>query len=168
MRAWWGTLGRTQRIVGSVVAIVVAVNVVLASLGDVVPRSPGGPSSSSFATAPDGLAAYVEHGFEQAPDGSVTLRCRPEVEAATFENGPRHHTFDRLGEITTPTTVARGSDATPGPASMALYIVERLPNATLEDHPDLGHFGPLQDPPAIARSIMDAAAPDTRQAGPPS
>jgi len=117
---------------------------------------------------PDGLAAYVEHGFEQAPDGSVTLRCRPEVEAATFENGPRHHTFDRLGEITTPTTVARGSDATPGPASMALYIVERLPNATLEDHPDLGHFGPLQDPPAIARSIMDAAAPDTRQAGPPS
>lgn len=60
MRAWWGTLGRTQRIVGSVVAIVVAVNVVLASLGDVVPRSPGGPSSSSFATAPDGLAAYAD------------------------------------------------------------------------------------------------------------
>lgn len=60
MREWWGSLGRAQRVVGSVVAVIVAVNVVLAALGDVVPKSPSGPASSSFATAPDGLAAYAD------------------------------------------------------------------------------------------------------------
>jgi len=107
---------------------------------------------------PDGLAAYVQHGFEPMPDGSVRLRCHPEVEAATFENGPRHRTFERLAEIATPARVVRGSDAGEGPATLAPYVAERMPNATLEDHPELGHFGPLQDPAAIASSILDAAA----------
>ncbi|MEY2459833.1 MAG: hypothetical protein QOG30_1663, partial [Acidimicrobiaceae bacterium] len=30
------------------------------------------------------LAAYVEHGFVDEPDGTVRLKCRPEYEAATF------------------------------------------------------------------------------------
>ncbi|MBX3314177.1 MAG: DUF4350 domain-containing protein [Actinobacteria bacterium] len=60
MSAWWSSLGRAQRIVASVVLVVVAVNVVLAALGDAVPSSPGGPTSSSFATAADGLAAYAD------------------------------------------------------------------------------------------------------------
>src|SRR5437762_10430168 len=30
------------------------------------------------------LAAYVEHGFADQPDGTARLKCRPEDEAATF------------------------------------------------------------------------------------
>lgn len=100
----------------------------------------------------DGLWAYVHHGFAEQPDGSVTLRCRPEVEAATFEMGPRHGTFERLGEVSIPVTVVRGVDVV-GPASFAPIIASALPHGRLEDHPDLGHFGPLEDPARIAASI---------------
>jgi hypothetical protein len=45
-------------IVGACVAIVIAVNLVLREL-DRYTRSPNGPESSSYATAPDGTAAYA-------------------------------------------------------------------------------------------------------------
>ncbi len=111
---------------------------------------------------PDALAAYVRDGFATGPDGSVTLRCRPEVEAATFEMGPEHHTFERLGELDVTVTVARGR-MEPGPAVFAPAIVDALADGRIEEHPDLGHFGPLQDPAAIAASIRSAAkaAPPT-------
>ena len=34
---------------------------------------------------PAALAAYVQYGFHDRPDGSVELACAPEVEAAFFE-----------------------------------------------------------------------------------
>lgn len=105
---------------------------------------------------PDALRAYVRHGFETRPDGSVTLRCRPEVEAATFEMGPAHHTFEQLGHVRVPVTVARGREEL-GPAMFAPAVVDELPCGRLEEHPKLGHFGPLEDPIGIARSIRSAA-----------
>ncbi len=100
----------------------------------------------------DALAAYVRHGFEEGPDGSVTLRCRPEVEAATFEMGPRHDGWSLLGQVRCPVTVLRGGDDTGGPAGLAPRIVEHLPAGHLEEHPELGHFGPLEQPDAMADS----------------
>ena len=105
---------------------------------------------------PEALRAYVHHGFREEPDGSVTLRCRPEVEAATFEMGPQHHTFERLGGIEVPVTVARGREDAFSPSMFAPEVVGALPDGRLEDHPDLGHFGPMEDPGAIARSITAA------------
>jgi pimeloyl-ACP methyl ester carboxylesterase len=102
---------------------------------------------------PDALEAYVEHGFEAQPDGSVVLRCAPEVEAANYDAGGRHRTFERLGELQCPTTVLHGDASVPGPASMAPVLVDAMPAATLEEHPALGHFGPLEDPAAMAASI---------------
>ncbi|MCB0976585.1 MAG: DUF4350 domain-containing protein [Acidimicrobiales bacterium] len=75
MRAWWSSLGRVQRIVAVVVALVVGVNLVLAGLGDVVPRSPGGPTSSTFGTGPDGLAAYSDL-LERSGHDVTRLRSR--------------------------------------------------------------------------------------------
>jgi hypothetical protein len=46
-------------IVGAIAVAVVAVNLVLREI-DQATRPPGGPTSSSFATAPDGAAAYAE------------------------------------------------------------------------------------------------------------
>lgn len=104
---------------------------------------------------PDALAAYVRYGFQENPDGTVSLRCRPETESATYEGGARHDAFEHLGEVTTPTVVVRGKDAPVTPAGLATLIAESIPNGRLEDHPDLGHFGPLQDPEAMARSITE-------------
>ena len=104
---------------------------------------------------PASLEAYVRYGFLVRDDGSVTLRCRPEVEAATFEMGPQHRTWERLGAVGCPVTVVRGR-VEPGPAALAPGIAERLPHGVLEEHPELGHFGPLQDLDGTARSIRDA------------
>ena len=104
--------------------------------------------------APEALAAYVTYGFEPQSDGSVTLRCRPEVEAANYEMGARHDGFAHLGEVTCPVVVLKGSDRVPGPAGFAADIADALPSGVLEDHPELYHFGPLEDPAAMASSAL--------------
>ncbi len=106
--------------------------------------------------SPAALSAYVQYGFELQDDGSVELRCRPEVEAATYEMGGVHHAFDHLAEVGCPVTVVCGTDRFPGPASFAPQVADGLPVGHLESHPELGHFGPLQDPAAMAASIESA------------
>ena len=113
------------------------------------------PLSDLCATA---LHAYVEYGFEQLPDGSISLRCQPEVEADTYRMGARHDAFAHLGEVTCPVTVARGHSQFPGPADLAPLIAQALPSATLQEFPSLGHFGPLQDPSLIATAVKSAVA----------
>ncbi|MEL7209466.1 MAG: alpha/beta hydrolase, partial [Actinomycetota bacterium] len=103
------------------------------------------------------LEAYVEHGFAEEPDGTIVLKCRPEMEARTYEMGGQHRAFDHLSEVTTPVTVAVGErDAGVGPGLVAPMIAERLPNGTLQTEPGLGHFGPLEEPTRIAERIAAA------------
>lgn len=105
---------------------------------------------------PAALAAYVEHGFQTLEDGSVQLRCQPEVEARTYEMGHRHDAFAHLDEVRCEVRVLCGSDEVPGPASIAPMIADGLPEGRLESHPELGHFGPLEDPRSMAESIRSA------------
>jgi pimeloyl-ACP methyl ester carboxylesterase len=107
----------------------------------------------------DVLAAYVEFGFEDLPDGTVRLRCRGENEARIYENGFRHCAFSRLGLIECPVVLACGGesyDFTPG--AMGL-LAERLPNGRVEVLAGLGHFGPLEQPGAVAESVIRALDP---------
>lgn len=104
------------------------------------------------AIAQESLRAYVDGGFTRQPDGTVTLKCRPEHEARVYEMGARHEAFDRLGRVRCPVTVARGR-VEPGPAAFADAIAARLPNGHLETHEHLGHFGPLEAPAEIADAI---------------
>jgi pimeloyl-ACP methyl ester carboxylesterase len=106
---------------------------------------------------PDALRAYVDHGFRRQA-GTVTLKCRPEVEAEVYTMGPRHGAFERLAEVQCPVTVACG-DTTDGPGAVAALVAEALPHGRLEEHPDLGHFGPMEDPAAIAAAIDAALQP---------
>jgi pimeloyl-ACP methyl ester carboxylesterase len=105
---------------------------------------------------PDALEAYVEGGFEILEDGSVTLRCAPEDESETFHMGPTHDAAEHLGEVTCPVTVVKGRDE-PGPAMFADAVADGLPHGRLVKMPSLGHFGPMEDPDAIAASIRAAA-----------
>lgn len=101
------------------------------------------------------LAAYVEHGFTDEPDGTARLKCRPEYEAATFDAADKP-TIVLASEVVTPTTVAVGHvEGDWGPALFAPALVEAMPNASLQSFDMLGHFGPLQDPAAIANAILE-------------
>lgn len=72
LRGRWLALERRTRLIVAIVAVVVAVNVLLLALGLAFP-SPGGPRSSSYATAPEGLAAYATLLRDNGYDVSAAL-----------------------------------------------------------------------------------------------
>lgn len=104
---------------------------------------------------PAALRAYVVHGFRQDDDG-VHLKCRPEVEAATFATGGSHDTWNHLHEITTPTVVVAGQIQPMQPSSIAARVCERLPNGRYVQMDELDHFGPMTHPAEIADLVADA------------
>jgi pimeloyl-ACP methyl ester carboxylesterase len=106
---------------------------------------------------PAALRAYVDFGFAELEDGTVRLKCRRDVEAATYEMAVRHGAVERLEEVGCPVVLASGgrTDTPFGPDLMA-QLATRLPAGRAEPFPDLGHFGPLEDPTAIAASIRRA------------
>jgi pimeloyl-ACP methyl ester carboxylesterase len=111
----------------------------------------------------DSLAAYVEHGFEDVTDEdgrpAVRLRCRAESEARTFEsNGGAIH-LGVVRDVAAPTVVAVGGTDPGMVADFAPALADALPHGSLERHPTLGHFGPLQDPAAVAAAIVRSTAP---------
>jgi pimeloyl-ACP methyl ester carboxylesterase len=111
------------------------------------------------------LSAYVTYGFHPADSSEHTadseagtgfvLACAPEDEAAGYRMGGRHSAWDRLGEVNCPVVVLRGNDTEPSPATMAPVIAELLPEGRLETHEELGHFGPLEEPYSMARSVLE-------------
>ena len=104
---------------------------------------------------PDVLRLYVAHGFRPTPEG-VRLKCDPEHEARTFEQGAMHATWDVLPEITTRVAVLASDDGE-GPAAVAPGIADRLPNSTFAELAGTTHFLPFTDPALIAGLIADAA-----------
>jgi pimeloyl-ACP methyl ester carboxylesterase len=105
---------------------------------------------------PDALRAYVDHGFDDLPDGSVRLKCEPENESQVYRMGGQHRAFDHLHTVSCPVTVARGRRDGSGPAMLADDIAAALPQGRLQVFDDLGHFGPLEDPARIAAAVEQA------------
>lgn len=97
----------------------------------------------------DALAGYVQGGFVETERGTVQLACDPEHEASTFDNAMTG-SFD-LASIETRTIIASGAiPDEPGAAAFAPPAAAALPNGWYVQYPQLGHFGPLQDPDLIA------------------
>lgn len=109
------------------------------------------PPLSAF--HPDALRGYVEDGFAPLPDGTVTLRCRPEWEAAIFRMTGGSPAWDALGDIDVPVTVVAGEEEPFGPARWAPDVAARLPKGRLVRHAELGHFGPLEAPDRMADEV---------------
>jgi pimeloyl-ACP methyl ester carboxylesterase len=104
------------------------------------------------------LAAYIDSGFADLPDGRVRLKCPPEVEAQIFSNGGRVE-LGAVRDITTPIVVGVGHDE-PGsnPSRLGPPLVEALRRGRLIRYDHIGHFGPLQDPWTVARDLADHVA----------
>jgi pimeloyl-ACP methyl ester carboxylesterase len=104
---------------------------------------------------PAALRAYVDHGFRDTPGGEVELKCTPEVEADVFGSSGSPRAFDRLDEVACPVAIVVGGDGGM-PAQLAPLVARALPHGRLEPHPELTHFGPMEDPPAMAASVRAA------------
>ena len=102
------------------------------------------------------LERYVVDGTEVRDDGRAWLKATPAWEAATFEHS-LHDTFTRLGEVATTVVVGASGDGF-GPALVAPAVAEALPHGSLRSFPDLGHFGPLEDPDGVGAAIAETFA----------
>lgn len=122
---------------------------------------------------PAPIRRYVDYGFrtmstqeidtEQAalvaagstftiPAGSVILKCRGEIEAAVFDEAASPNLTPDLPTVQSRITVVASGDADL-PALVAAPTAELLPNGTLVTEPNLTHFGPFEQPAAMAESI---------------
>jgi pimeloyl-ACP methyl ester carboxylesterase len=102
----------------------------------------------------DVLAAYVDGGFHDLPDGGVTLSCDTESEARVFEAAPRARIGELLVESATPTHLACGEV---DPVISDLDAIARpLGGASTEVFSGLGHLGPFEDPRRVAQAITAA------------
>ena len=102
---------------------------------------------------PDALRAYVDGGFSASPDGSVSLRCRPRIEAEVFRHAATSGAWSYAETLEIPVAVVVGSSADAGPGVFAPAVADALPLGTLVERRHLGHFGPLEDPAAMAEDV---------------
>lgn len=106
---------------------------------------------------PESLRAYIAGGFRDSPSGDgIDLACRPEVEATNYREGSRHGGFEALASVSCPVVVECGSDAVPGPASVAPRVADALPHGALVRNPSWGHFAPMEHPRQIAAHITES------------
>ena len=108
---------------------------------------------------PVALRAYVDHGFAPTDEGTVTLKCLPDNEADVYAHGTAHQAFASLGLVRCPVTIAVGVEDSV-PAIFGRPIADALPAGRIESFPELGHFGPLENPRLVAESILRAFAGD--------
>lgn len=115
-------------------------------------------SKPPFSTLhPEVLRHYVDHGFTDDPEGTVSLKCAPQDEAQVYAHGMSHEAFDSLTDVHCPVTIAAGHGDVP-PGAFAPAIAAALPAGRLATFEDLAHFGPLEDPARIAAAILEAFA----------
>lgn len=98
------------------------------------------------------LYDYVEHGFADTPDGDVSLKCRPEVEAAVYAHSFMPGLIERAGDLKCPVTfMAGGTTDELHRASVARLA--RITGGRLVTMEGADHFGPMERPAALAAEI---------------
>lgn len=102
---------------------------------------------------PDVLPTYVDNGFAPDADGGISLRCRREDEAQIYAHGFSHDAFAHLSRIRCPVTLACGADTDAFGPDFLRSLSARLTLSRTLVLPGLGHFGPLEDPDAVALSV---------------
>ena len=120
------------------------------SIEDAIANYASKPPLDAF--DPAALDAYVRYGFKPDPEG-VRLKCDPEIEAGTFEQGGPHGTWDLLEGIETPVVVVAGRVEPMGPSTFAEAIARQLPHGTFVLDETLDHFGPFTHPAGVAALI---------------
>jgi pimeloyl-ACP methyl ester carboxylesterase len=98
------------------------------------------------------LAAYIDNGFGPGPEG-IHLRCRREDEAQVYGHSLAHDAFARLNQVRCPVMLACGAKTDAIGPDFLERFAGRLPNSTIEVFSELGHFGPLENPEMVARSV---------------
>ena len=124
------------------------------SVEDAVERFRSKPPYSGCDAA--SVVGYVEVGTVPTDDG-VRLSCRGEDEARVFESMASLD-FGQLQGIEVPALLVSGAavdEANALPPKLAPLVADALGRGRWVEHQGLSHFGPMEAPEAMARSIID-------------
>lgn len=123
-------------------------------------------SKPPFAAFDDeALRCYVEYGLVDQPDGTVTLACRREDEAAVFEGAAANPAWGVLPQVRPPVAVMAGGDLSDPVTKAAPHIAKRLARGGLVTFAGLDHFGPMTGPAAVGEAMARAFAEGGRPSG---
>jgi hypothetical protein len=100
----------------------------------------------------------VEYGFVDQPDGTVTLACRREDEAAVFEGALGNPTWSVLSQVRPPVAILAGGDPEDPVGRIAADVARRLPRGGLRRFEHLDHFGPMTAPDEVGAVVAEALA----------
>lgn len=95
---------------------------------------------------------YLEEGLRPNPDGTVELRCPPQVEAMIFEAGPLLDPYEFAKRVPLPVLVLHAEHGS-FPRGFHQALAEALPQGTLEAVAG-GHLLPMEAPGLVAEAIM--------------
>ena len=107
-----------------------------------------------FATwTQEALEAYVEGGFRSHPDGTLTLKCRPDREAEVFSASLMHGAFDRLGELGCPVRIIAGEVTDTHPHAVLEQYESVISDVSTAILPGTTHFIPMERPDLVADEV---------------
>ncbi len=116
----------------------------IARLGDGTPLS---------AWREEYLRAYVTYGTTARSDGTVELKCPPEIEAQVYSAAPGNDGWDRLALVGCPTLLLTGTDTPMWDDVRAADAAARLPKGRAETVRG-GHFFPMENPDGAIDLIL--------------
>jgi pimeloyl-ACP methyl ester carboxylesterase len=101
----------------------------------------------------DFLRAYVSYGTEPLEDGTVRLKCPPEIEAQVYAGAPVHDGWERLSHLDCPTLLVTGESShlwAGGRDELAAAQIRDVEIRKVEG----GHFFPMENPDATAEAFL--------------
>ncbi len=111
----------------------------------------------AFTTWPrEVVADYVEDGAQERGDGQVELSCAPAWEGATFRASSGHDYWGKLGQITCPVTLLRGTIGSTCAQREAAAFVSRVPQTDDRCIEGASHFLPMEHPERVREAIRAA------------
>ena len=99
---------------------------------------------------------YINEGFRDLPDGSVALKCSPEVEAAVFDASAADvDMFDAVTAVACPTLLVHAGQGYFPPPIHELFA-SRFQNGVIHVA-DAGHLMPFENPDLCAGLLLEFA-----------
>jgi len=114
---------------------------------------------------PEALWDYIRFGAETGEDGSVRLKCPPELEAGMFGSLSRLDAADEFAKIPVPTLIMRAGDTDVSPRVHAERAAAANSHIQVVEMPGLTHFASLEDPEGVARICIDFLRGDRGSTG---
>ncbi len=100
------------------------------------------------------LRLYADQGTFEAEDGSIRLKCPPEVEGEVFSLSGSLNTWDKLPHLGAPVLVMAGETTEPFLDMAARAVAGRVPDGSFVQVKDAGHLVPMERPDAVADEII--------------